>query len=306
MFGYVRPEKSELLVREYARYRAVYCGLCKTIGCHYGQPARLFLGYDLTMLALLLLSLSGSESAVKAEGCLLNPFHKKPVVKEDPILVLCAGLTVLMTWHKAEDDKQDGQRWRGKAVQLAGMNAYRKARKRLPVFDQMIRDSMDKMRRLENMSSSSAVTVDDKDMAAASEDLVKNAASIFGSLLQAVFLRAADTCLYRRHSASQHKKTVEAAGLLGYDLGCWIYMMDAIDDYKTDRDNKQWNPLSGCSYDQAVEIAEKRMEDYEMSIDRTAALLPYDRDSGLIANIVLQGLVQTRKSVIKGETLVRL
>lgn len=30
MFGYIRPVESELLVKEYEFYRAVYCSLCKT------------------------------------------------------------------------------------------------------------------------------------------------------------------------------------------------------------------------------------------------------------------------------------
>ena len=306
MFGYVRPDKPELLIREYTRYRAVYCGLCKTIGRHYGQSVRLFLGYDLTMLALLLLSLSDKKSAVSAEGCLLNPFHKKPVLKEDPILGLCAGLTILMTWYKAEDDKQDGQFWRGQVVQLSGYRAYRKARKEFPVFDRIIRDSMTDIRKLEERSAVMGKTADDKGTAEKTEKLASDAASLFGSLLHDIFLNAAETCLAPRQAARDHKKIIEAAGLLGYDLGCWIYILDAIDDFEPDCDNNQWNPLSGCGYDEAVVIAEKLMVDYEMKIDRTAALLPYYQDSGLIANIVLQGLSHTRKAVIKGDRLKRI
>ncbi len=31
MFGYVRPYKSELLVREYEQYKSVYCELCREL-----------------------------------------------------------------------------------------------------------------------------------------------------------------------------------------------------------------------------------------------------------------------------------
>ena len=31
MFGYVRPFKSELLVREYDQYKAAYCQLCRAL-----------------------------------------------------------------------------------------------------------------------------------------------------------------------------------------------------------------------------------------------------------------------------------
>ena len=46
MFGYVRPYKPELLVKELTRYQSVYCGICKQIGRDYGQVPRLALGYD--------------------------------------------------------------------------------------------------------------------------------------------------------------------------------------------------------------------------------------------------------------------
>ena len=41
MFGYVRPFKSELLVREYDQYKAAYCQLCRALREHYGRAASL-------------------------------------------------------------------------------------------------------------------------------------------------------------------------------------------------------------------------------------------------------------------------
>jgi hypothetical protein len=61
MFGYVRPLKPELLVREFSRYKSIYCGICKQIGHDYGQLPRLALGYDLTLLAVLLLPRPGGS-----------------------------------------------------------------------------------------------------------------------------------------------------------------------------------------------------------------------------------------------------
>ena len=40
MSGYVRPLKGDLRVREFARYRSIYCGLCKAIAGMYGHIAR--------------------------------------------------------------------------------------------------------------------------------------------------------------------------------------------------------------------------------------------------------------------------
>ena len=56
MFGYVRPFKSELLVREYDQYKAAYCQLCRALREHYGRAASFTLSYDCTFYALLALS----------------------------------------------------------------------------------------------------------------------------------------------------------------------------------------------------------------------------------------------------------
>ena len=48
MFGYVRPFKGEMLVKEYDAYKGVYCQLCRALGKYYGFPMRLTLSYDCT------------------------------------------------------------------------------------------------------------------------------------------------------------------------------------------------------------------------------------------------------------------
>ena len=55
MFGYVRPVRTELRVWEWERYREAYCGLCDAMGRRHGFLARMFLNYDFTFLAMLLL-----------------------------------------------------------------------------------------------------------------------------------------------------------------------------------------------------------------------------------------------------------
>ena len=54
MFGYVRPNRDELKVRELRDYEALYCGLCHALGRRHGFFARFFLNYDFTFLAMLL------------------------------------------------------------------------------------------------------------------------------------------------------------------------------------------------------------------------------------------------------------
>ncbi len=48
MFGYVTPCKMELKIKEYEKFRAYYCGLCKTIKKDYGELPRVTINYDMT------------------------------------------------------------------------------------------------------------------------------------------------------------------------------------------------------------------------------------------------------------------
>ena len=53
MFGYVKPDKPELKIKDYETYKAIYCSLCRTLGKEYGLLARFLLTYDAAFYALL-------------------------------------------------------------------------------------------------------------------------------------------------------------------------------------------------------------------------------------------------------------
>ena len=67
MFGYVSPQKSELRMREFSEYRAVYCSLCRSLRA-LGFGAKLFLNYDFVFAAMLFISLSGAAPALLSTG----------------------------------------------------------------------------------------------------------------------------------------------------------------------------------------------------------------------------------------------
>ena len=152
MFGYVRPLKPELLMREFSRYRSVYCGICKQIGRDYGQLPRVTVGYDLTMLAVLLLSLSDSQPADRLAGCVLNPIARRPVVEGGEILELCAGLSVLMAWHKIIDDVHDERAAAAAVARVMLSRSRRKASGRYPVYARIIAESLCRLHDIEKGS----------------------------------------------------------------------------------------------------------------------------------------------------------
>ena len=79
LFGYVRPFKPEMKMREFETFQAVYCGLCKELSHVYGPFASLTLSYDFTFIATLSLGLSEQEGRFQRCACAANPLRKKNV-----------------------------------------------------------------------------------------------------------------------------------------------------------------------------------------------------------------------------------
>ncbi len=292
MFGYVRPEKPDLLMREFSRYRSVYCGLCKEIARAYGQLPRIATGYDLTFLALLLLALSDEPVREDAEGCILNPVVKKPVLKGGTALPLCAALSVMLAYHKADDDVRDQRSPKGLAARFAFARAYRKASRAYPAEAAAVRSGLAELAEAEKRPPD------------------PEAAGCFGRLLGTLFALAADRCVPPRPEDDERALPAGMlrAGMarLGEDVGRWIFLLDAFDDAARDEDNGAWNALAGLPAETRRETAEALLSALEADADRTAALLPYRRDAGIVGNIVREGLPGVRAQVSAGKRLGRL
>lgn len=290
MFGYIRPNKPELLIRQWTHYRSVYCGLCKQIGRDYGQLPRLSLTYDLTFLALLMIALADIQPRISQAGCILNPVGRKPMMDTNPILEYCAAVSVMLAWNKGLDDRDDGHRIRGTAGVWALQTAARKAGCSYPGVRDRIRQMIERLHRLEQGPPN------------------LEAADCFGKLLETVFEQASQIVFAapRENSADPYSTQKQAMARLGFDLGRWIYLMDAIDDLESDKDNGNWNPFLLLREDHVRQEASDRIAAIEQQLDRTAALLDYRRDAALIANIMQQGLPTVREQILSKEKLKRL
>lgn len=283
MFGYVRPQKADLRMREFTRYRAVYCGLCKTLASRYGQVPRLAVTYDLTFFALLLLSLSNSDDQLVREVCILNPVQKKLVAKDHPVLDFTADVTVLLAGHAAADDVGDdgGLKARAQAGLLKGH--VKKATSLRPELAAAIAAAL------------AALTAKE---ASATPWPVADLARAFGEVLRIVFLQSLPLLELTAPFA-------DAFGLIGADLGAWIYLIDALDDFREDKARGRFNALGGTDRDAAVAAVVPYLVEVEASLDRTLALMPYRKDGGIVQNIVLGGLPEVRAAVTAGRPLAR-
>lgn len=106
MFGYVRPMRAELKVREFEAYRSCYCGLCRVLKEEYGARARMVLNYDFTFLAMLLWE-PDVPFEIRKDRCAVMPCRKHCACRTGESLRLSAGYSVILAWWKLCDTVED-------------------------------------------------------------------------------------------------------------------------------------------------------------------------------------------------------
>lgn len=215
MFGYILPDKPNLYMKDYALYRAFYCGLCHQIGRCQGQCMRMSVNYDVTFLSILLHGLAKEELPMEMRACVLNPFRKKSVVGETPLLKTMAYLNTLLVDFKCRDDIADGGK-RGKKHlrRLIGLRV-RSARKALPEVAKVLDQAFEAQCEVEAGAPTSW----------------HMAAEPFANAIQDI-IRLLTADLY-----------TPELGMIGYLLGQYVYVLDAVDDYDKDKKKGQYNPL---------------------------------------------------------------
>lgn len=277
MFGYVRAVTAVLPPEEQARYRAVYCGLCKTLGERYGKAAQLTLNYDFVFLALLLALPEEEETALFR--CPAAPWKKKPVWPGDAALEAAADATVILVWWKLQDAIRDGgagEKLKSRSVALALLRSYRAAAQRRPDFDRVAETCLEELHQLEEANTPS----------------LDRPADAFARLLQAAAIAVSPAA---RQSA--------VAQIL-YHVGRWIYLADAWDDLAEDREAGNYNPLLARYGDQAEQHQAALRETMHVSLglaNTAYALLDWGVWEPLLGHILTIGLPAVEEAVFTGQ-----
>lgn len=279
MYGYVRPVKSELRVREYELYRSAYCGLCHTLRSRFGPPLRFLVNYDLAFLAMAL-SNGGSPEKMR---CPVHPVRSISVMTGSAALADAADYSVILTWWKLSDDAAD-ERGPRAAASAAGQRllegAYRAAVAGSPQFDEAVRRQMAALAALERAKC----------------DSLDRTADCFAQILTAAAIKTVDP---------SRKRVLEE---LFYHVGRTVYLLDAVDDLAEDFLNGRYNPLR-----YRFELKEGRLDESQQrevrgtldisrqSAERALSLRAADDWQSILENIVSLGLPMVTDLVFEGK-----
>lgn len=216
MYGYVRPIRDELRIREYETFRGVYCGLCHTLKKRYGFLWRFAVNYDLTFLAMLLAEREPPRLCPRR--CPYHPLRKTSCPAQSASLDAAADETVILAYWKMCDGAQDKSFFPALACRaLAALMrpAYRKAAAQRPDF---ARETEERLRELTALEGSRCDSVD-------------RPADAFARILAAA-----------AEGADSPERTRVLRELL-YHLGRIVYLLDAADDLAEDVKADAYNPL---------------------------------------------------------------
>ncbi len=274
MFGYVKPVRGELLVREDEFYRAAYCGVCRSMKKHTGGLSRVTLNYDSVLLAMVrMLYIPDKEFGVEKCRCILHPAKKRAMLKENEAIEYTARAFAVLTYYKMQDDLHDERALKKLAVNLLRpIASSAKKRAEMTEISNICAEKLSQIAKLEE----------------ARECSVDKSGALFGELLGEIFafgLPESDRLVPYR---------------FGYHLGRFILAADAAEDYERDRECGSYNPYvlmyEGRELTDENKASIKCALTLECkSIEAAANLLPYGSRStieNIINNIIYLGLIK--------------
>lgn len=260
MFGLVNANWKELSKEQHARYSAVYCGICREIHNRSSLLARITLSYDMAFLALLHMSLYEPREQSGSQFCMMHPLKPRPWV-DNPHIQYAADMNVALAYYKALDDFHDDGKQSAKLLADALRDHYDRIQAQWPRQCDAIATC------IQELSAMEVRGTDNPDLPA----------SCFGQLMAELMV-------------VQEDAWAETLRALGFHLGRFIYLADAMMDYDRDAKKKQYNPFLAAHMERNEELWEEYLllamgrctEHYEK--------LPLVQDKALLDNILYSGV----------------
>lgn len=223
MFGYLNiTKKAEDGQR--GLWQTFMCGLCFSTKKLFGNIPRTFISNDVNFFNVLFHSVEQVDVELEHSRCFSHPVKKRPVLKMTELTDKLAVANVLLSYLNIYDDVVDGGGAKKKAALALCKKSYSRAQKIWGRLDTTLCTRYEELRKLEKENCQSLDRVADS-FALLSQDFCK---LILG------------------------EKSSDYAETLCYNVGKWIYLVDALDDAEKDLKKRNYNPFVSCYGAQTV------------------------------------------------------
>ncbi len=283
MFGYILPERAHLYIKDFDLYRNFYCGICKSMGRQFGQKTRFSINYDITFLTIVVHNFLGVDVSYETLKCITKPFNKsKQMVKENELTDKMSAINVILCYYKVLDDCIDGNKTSRKVLAKSLKKAKNKASLQVPGVEEIIAKRYENLRALEGNKETSIDKVADE------------FASMMGEICDFVV----------------GEKKQDNFTKLCYNVGKWIYLIDALDDFDDDLKTNDYN-LFVLNYPE-IKTFHQLMEEHGNDVSFTFATtinsitenfkeIKFSFNQDLINNVVFRGISLMTKGIMRGE-----
>lgn len=281
MFGYVTPLKPELKIKDYEKFKAYYCGLCLSLKKNYGNIPRLILNYDMTFLAVLLDSIDDKPCTLKQGRCIAHPLNKKHFIVKNTAVDYAAFCNISLVYYKLLDDAEDDKNTASKLKSILLKAYFNKFPKELKTNTNYIKESLLKLHKLENTNSRLSI-----------DELSHPFSDLTGFIIS---------------SYTKNENLKDILYNIGYNLGKWIYIIDAYDDLKNDMEKGKFNAINS-----SMNIDNLPYEDFSKTISPKISFiltlcgrncfdylnkLPMKTNVDILYNILQYGLLDKMKKL---------
>ncbi len=269
MFGYIICNRSGLSEEEIERYQNMYCGLCKALKNRFGQLERLSLSFDMTFLALFLSSLYEPQEERTEFRCKLHPLRMKTAM-ESRYIDYAADMTIALSYYKCLDNWEDEKSQLSRKYGDILKKGYLEVKERYPRQCRAIEEGIERLSKVE-----------------------KNPVSCPDAAVNSSGMMMSELFVYEEDFWSNSLR------IFGYELGRFVYLMDAAVDYKKDVKSGRYNPLL------KMQKKPEEMEEILSAAIGHAALeaekLPLVQDAHLLRNILYGGVWQKYYAKVLGK-----
>jgi len=281
MFGYVTPCKMELKIKDFEKFKAYYCGLCKSIKNNIGNLPRFSLNYDMTFLAILLDSMSETRSIYIKQHCLIHPVKKKLIIVDNSAIAYSAYFNTILSYYKLIDNFNDDKSLKSKVLSMSLKTYINNYPENIKSKQESVENKLNELYKVE--ASPKGINFD---------EISHPFADLTGYILFS-YLDYENHELYR----------------LGYNLGKWIYIIDAFDDLEKDMKQNKFNAIEAVLNKNNLPFKEFNEEikdrvDFVLTTCAEQCLhylnkLPLKKNEDLLYNILQYGLMEKMDKVFK-------
>lgn len=282
MFGYVTVCRKAMSQEDYDLFCAYYCGVCKATGKCASQIARMGLSYDITFLAIILSAVMPDEDKKKEGVCIAHPLKKRAYVCESSVMDYAACMGVILTYLKFRDDLEDD-----KSIKAAALSAlfYQGVRKARLGYERQYKEIVLQLKKLSTLEKENSSEIDE-------------CADCFAKILETLFTPDFIT-------DEDSKRTL---AWFGYNIGRWIYVLDAYNDIDKDRKKHSFNPFLSNGFKDFAKYKKDLKEKLETSLTFTLEnaasafeLMKIYKNKSVAEHIIYCGLPSKQASVLGEE-----